>query len=161
MRNIFLVIWLICECFTTWRWRKYEAYFFSLDDFLASDLVAGALVYLSDLRTFIIVFKSISLFSETLDGLSPCTYFSTLEIFLIFMTFLILEITYHVSNSLWTQSENTSKNFSLVTPTEKILENEHLFLVKNVHVYRCRKQVNEQYCFPWGSWFSWPFGYRT
>ena len=85
-------------------------------------------------------------FYETLDGLRPCASFSTLEIFLIFITFLILEVTYHVSKSLLTQSKKTSKNYSSVTPTETIFDNKNLFLVESVHVYRCRRQVNVQ-CF--------------
>ena len=56
--------------------------------FLVGALVAGDLVYLSDIRTFLTHFSDFSYFSETLDGLSPGTYFSTIGIFLIFIIFL-------------------------------------------------------------------------
>ena len=49
--------------------------------FLAGALVAGALVSLSDLGTFLILFSVSFTFSETLDGLTPGTYFYGLEIF--------------------------------------------------------------------------------
>ena len=43
-----------------------------------------------------------------------------------------LEITYHVSNSLFTRYKNTSKNYYLMNPTDTILENQHLFLMKKI-----------------------------
>ena len=74
---------------------------------------------------------------------------------------LFLEVICRVSKSLLNQSQSTSNNYYLMTPTEIILENEHLFLVKTVHVYRCIRRINFKCCFPWGFWFSCPFGYRT
>ena len=37
-----------------------------------------------------------------------------------------------MSNSLLTQSDNTSKNYSFMTSTETILEDQHLCLVKKI-----------------------------
>ena len=54
-------------------------------------LVAGALVSLSGLVTFLILFLIYFPFSETLYSLRSCKSFSTLEIYLIFITFLIFE----------------------------------------------------------------------
>ena len=76
--------------------------------FLEGALAVGTLVSLSDLVTFLIRFSTSFNFSKKLDDLRPGTYLSTLAISLIFVTFLFLELTYHVSHSLMTQSENTS-----------------------------------------------------
>ena len=62
---------------------------FLIDDFLNRSLVAGDYVSLSDLGTFQIPFSIYFHFSGTSDSLRPGTYFSRLEIFLIFVTFLI------------------------------------------------------------------------
>ena len=91
LSNLFLIFFLICKCFTTWGWRKIWIIFFSLDDFPGVALVAGALVPLSGLVNFLILFLISFPFSETLYGLRPCKYFSPLEIYLIFITFLIFE----------------------------------------------------------------------
>ena len=79
LSNLFLIFFLICKCFTTWGWRKIWIIFFSLDAFPGVSLVAGALVSLSGLVTFIIPFSIYFPFSVTLYSLRPCTYFSTLK----------------------------------------------------------------------------------
>ena len=107
--------------------------FFLLDIFLDGALVSGDLVYLSDLGTFMIIVSIYFTFSETLDGIRPRTSFSTLEIFLIFIKFFFLEVTYPMSISLLTQPKKTSKNDSLMTLKEAILENKQILLVKNVY----------------------------
>ena len=68
--------------------------------FLEGALAVGTLVSLSDLVTFLIRFSTSFNFSKKLDDLRPGTYLSTLAISLIFVTFLFLELTYHVSHSL-------------------------------------------------------------
>ena len=138
--------------------EKYESYFSSLDEFLDGALVAGALVYLSVLGNFLILFSISYSFSETLNSLRTVTSFSALEIFLILMTFLVFGGNISCVKLIFDPVQNNSKNHSLTTPKETILENKHLFLVKNVHVYICRIQANVQCCFPWGSLFSCPFG---
>ena len=91
MRNIVMIVWFIGKCFTTWGWRKIWIIFSSLDNVFDDDLVECALVSLSDLGTFLIPFSISFPHYEPLYCLKPCTHFSTLEIFLIFMKFLIFE----------------------------------------------------------------------
>ena len=92
---------------------------------------------LSDLVTFLIRLETSFYFSETLYVLGPGTSWVTLGIFLIFMTFSFYA-TYHVLHYLMTQTQKKYlDNYSLVTPTEKILEKHNLGLVKNVHVSIC------------------------
>ena len=102
-------------------------------------------------------------FPETLDVLRLCTTFSTLGIFLIFMALLLLEVIFHVSHCLMTQTYKTSERHYLMTLKEKTSENLYLCLLKNVHVSICRigigiVETGVSIFFSWGSWCICPFG---
>ena len=86
---------------------------------------AGTLVYISDLGTFLVILSAYFFFPETLDGLIPGTYFSVLEIFLIFMI-----IVFGVNLSCFTlfddlDRENYGELISMYG--------------ENFNIYRCRR----------------------
>ena len=98
MSSIYLVVWFIGKCFTNCGRRKSELYLF-IDDFLDGTLVAGDLVHLSNIGTFLIPFSIYYIVSQTLDGLRRSTSFYTL-IFSLWRSFFS-EVTNHVSTPCW------------------------------------------------------------
>ena len=106
MKYIFLMVYFIGKCFTTWGWRKSELPLFAWTFFGWWFSNRCFSVFFLTQEVFFYFFNPFD-FSKTLNGLSPGASFYTLEIFLYLWHSLFLEVTYHVSNSLLGQSKNT------------------------------------------------------
>ena len=90
VRKYFLIVWFIGKCFTTWGWIIIWIMFMLTWKFLEVFLISRYFILFICPRNVSDTFSTYFYFPETLDGLGTGTYFSTLGIFLTFITFFLL-----------------------------------------------------------------------